>query len=132
MFSDSKVNITTKGKKHLDAAIGSSEFRAKYVTEKVNEWYEELKTLSNFAKSQTQAVYAVFCFGEQNKDSYFLFTIPSMRKLMKSVDRIIQNDLLPLIIEESITENERQLYSLPGRSRDLGIPVFTKKAENHF
>ena len=55
-----------------------------------------------------------------------------MRKLMKSVDRIIQNDLLPLIIEESITENERQLYSLPGRSRDLGIPVFTKKAENHF
>ena len=47
---------------------------------------------------------------------------------MKPVDEIIQNDLLPSIIEESITENERQLYSLPARSGGLGIPVFLRKS----
>ena len=46
MFSDSEVNITTDGKRHLGAAIGSNEFRIKHVTEKVKESCEELKTLS--------------------------------------------------------------------------------------
>ena len=45
---------------------------------------------------------------------------------MKPVDEIIQNDLLPSIIGESINENERQLCSLPTRSGGLGSPVFSK------
>ena len=83
---------------HLGAALGSSEFRIKYVFK-----YEELKTSSNFVKSQPQAAYAAFCFGEQNKYSYFFPTIPSMSELMKPVDEIIQNDLLPSIIGGPIT-----------------------------
>ena len=51
---------------------------------------------------------------------------------MKPVDEIIQNELLPSITGESITENEKQHYSLPGRSGGVGIPVFSKKAENDF
>ena len=48
---------------------------------------------------------------------------------MKLVDEIIQNDLLPSVNGESITENERQLYSLPARSGGLGL---FEKAENDF
>ena len=70
MFSDSEVNIRTEGKRHLDAATSSNEFRIKYVTEKVNEWREELKPLPNFAKSQSQALYVAFCFGEQKKQIF--------------------------------------------------------------
>ena len=51
---------------------------------------------------------------------------------MKPVEEIIQNDLLPSITGESVAENERQLYSFPARSRGLGIPVFSEKAENDF
>ena len=51
---------------------------------------------------------------------------------MKPVDEIIQNDLLPSIIGESIKEIERRLYSLPTTSGGLGFPVFSKKAENDF
>ena len=51
---------------------------------------------------------------------------------MKPVDEIIQNDLLPSINGESITENERQLYSLPARSGGLGLHDFFEKAENDF
>ena len=56
----------------------------------------------------------------------------SMSELMKPVEEIIQNDLLPSIIGESIIVNERQLYSLPARSGGLGISVFSEKAENDF
>ena len=48
------------------------------LSKKVNEWCEELKNLSNFAKSRLQAEYAAFCVGEQNKYSYFLRAISSM------------------------------------------------------
>ena len=51
-----------------------------------------------------------------------------MSELMKPVNKIIQNDLLPSIIGESVTE----LYSLPARSGSLDISVFSKKAENDF
>ena len=64
LFTNTKINITTEGKRHLGAAIGSNEFRVKYVIEKVDEWIDELKTLSAYAKSQQQAAYAAFCFGE--------------------------------------------------------------------
>ena len=104
LFNDSKANITAEGKMHLGAAIGSSEFRTTYVTEKVNEWCEELKALSNFTKSHLQAAYTAFCYGKQNKYSYFLRTIPTISELLKPVVKIIQIYLLRLIIGKSITE----------------------------
>ena len=64
MFSDSKINFTTEGKRHLGAVISINGFRTKYVSEKVTEWCNQLKILSEFAKSQPQAAYAAFCFGE--------------------------------------------------------------------
>ena len=45
LFTNTKINITTEDKRHFEAAIGSNEFRVKYVTEKVNEWIDELRTL---------------------------------------------------------------------------------------
>ena len=51
---------------------------------------------------------------------------------MNTVDEIIQIDVLPSIIGESIIENERQIYSLPAGSGGLGISVFSEKAKNDF
>ena len=79
-------------------------------------------------KGVKKAAYAAFFFGEQNKYSYFLRII----SLMELVHEIIQHDLVPSIIGESITKNERQLYSLPARSEGLGISSFSEKAENDF
>ena len=53
-----------------------------------------------------------------------------MNDLMKPVDEIVQNFLLPAIIGETISEKERELYSLPVRSGGLGIPVFSEKTCN--
>ncbi len=37
-FAGTNVNMTTEGKRHLGAAIGSSEFKELYVREKVKTW----------------------------------------------------------------------------------------------
>ena len=55
-----------------------------------------------------------------------------MNELMKPVDEIIKYELLQSIIGESITDKEKELYSLPTRLGGLGIPSFTEKAENDF
>ena len=48
-FSDTKINVTTEGKRHLGAVIGSNDFQTKYVKENVAEWCNELE-ISEFAK----------------------------------------------------------------------------------
>ena len=53
-----------------------------------------------------------------------------MNELMKPVDDILMNKFLPAVIGESITENERNLYSLPTRLGGLGIPIYTEKTCN--
>ena len=60
LFTNTKISIATEGKRHLGSAIGSNKFRVKYVIEKVDEWIDELRTLSTYAKSQPKAVYAAF------------------------------------------------------------------------
>ena len=78
--------------------------------ENSTEWCNELKILSEFAKSQPQAPYALFCFGEQNKFGCFLRTTPEMNDPMKPVNGIVQNVLLPAIIGNTTSEKERELY----------------------
>ena len=70
LFSNSKSNITTEGKRHLVSAVGSKKFRKKYVNQKVNKW------------CMKKAAYEAFCFGEKNNYSYFLRTISVMRELI--------------------------------------------------
>ena len=48
-----------------------------------------------------------------NKFSYFLQTISEMNDLMKPVDGIVQNVLPTVVIVETISQNEKELYSLP-------------------
>ena len=48
----------TKRKRHLAAAVGSSEFRKVHATENVNNWYKEISKLSEFAKTQPHSAYS--------------------------------------------------------------------------
>ena len=54
VFGD-EVNITTEGKRHLGAVIGSKEYKDQYCAEKVQGWKGEILTLAEIAKSQPHA-----------------------------------------------------------------------------
>ena len=62
-FADTGVQITTDGKCHLGAAIGSHTFTCEYVSRKVHEWTEEVERLAQVATSQPHATYAAFVHG---------------------------------------------------------------------
>jgi len=62
-FADTGIQITTEGKRHLGAAIGSHTFTNEYVGNKVHEWTEEVKRLAHVATSQPHAAYAAFVHG---------------------------------------------------------------------
>ena len=49
IFSDTGINITPEGARHLGAALGSSSFIQKYLAGKVEEWTSEVKVLARFA-----------------------------------------------------------------------------------
>ena len=71
IFSETTINITTEGRKHLGAALGSREFFEEYVDEKVEEWVAQVTSLAEFATTQPQSSYAAFVFGLRHRWTYF-------------------------------------------------------------
>ena len=56
-FKETAINITTQGKKHLEAVVGSRSYLTEYVDENVEEWIKEVTRL---------------CFGLKHPWTYFL------------------------------------------------------------
>ena len=53
--------------------------------------------------------------------------MPDLIEVLKPVDEIIHNKLLPAIAERSaISEDDRQLFTLPAKMGGLGIPIFSE------
>ena len=55
MFADTGINITTGGKRHLGAVIGSRSYTEEYMACKVEKWSEEIKKLAHIAQTQPHA-----------------------------------------------------------------------------
>ena len=53
----SKVKVTSEGKRHLGAAIGSEVFKVSYAKSLVDDWIKQLKLLSIIAESDPQSAY---------------------------------------------------------------------------
>ena len=51
IFSETAINITTEGRKHLGAALGSRDFLEENVGEKVEEWVTQVARLAKFTKT---------------------------------------------------------------------------------
>ena len=65
IFSSSPIKITTSGKRHLGAVLGTELFKTEYMTEKIDDWCEKLTKLTSIAKLQPHAAYAANSHAEQ-------------------------------------------------------------------
>ena len=81
-----KVKITTDGKRHLGAVIGSSEYKDEYCENMVDEWMGELDNLTEIAKSQPQAAYIALTKAYKSKFTYFMRTIDGFEKYVSPID----------------------------------------------
>ena len=119
IFNDTNIQITRQGRRHLGAALDTSQFRNEYIMEKINKWVEELHVLSEIAKIEPQAVYMCFLSGYKHKFNYYTRTIPDIGKLLRKLDEVILTEFIPAITGGIlITENERKLLSLTTDSED--------------
>ena len=125
IFKYTYIQIKVQGKRRLDAALSTSQFRDKYVMEKTNKRVEELQVLSEIAKTEPQAAYTCFLSGYKNKLNYYMIKNPGIGKLLRKLDEVSLAEIIPAITGGiTITENERKLLSLAHRLGELGIPIF--------
>ena len=101
LFQDTPINITTNGKRHLGAAIGTDTFKNEYINDKVDTWCGEIRTLAEIAKSQPHAAYAAFISREQHKFTYFLHTIAGISNNLKPLDDAVNNNKFLLFLAET-------------------------------
>ena len=121
MFAGTDINITTEGRKHLGAALGSRSYLEQYVGGKVEDWVGEVTRLAEFARSQPQASYAAFTFGLRHRWTYFMRTLPDTENLLQPLERAISDVFIPSLIGRNCSEAERDLVALPVRVGGLGF-----------
>lgn len=127
VFSDTKINITTDGKKYLGSFIGTQDEKEKYIIGLVNEWIVQIKKLAKIALFEPHAAYAAYISGFQHKFNYFIRTL---NKYIKVLDDVIDNTLIPALTEgHKCTENERILLSLPIRYGGMGIVILVESSK---
>ena len=63
VFEGTNVEITEQGRPHLEAPIGTDKYIEQFVKEKVDQWLDELKILSQIVTTQLHAAYAALTHG---------------------------------------------------------------------
>ena len=122
IFQGTQVNITSQGRPHLGAALGSQEFIDQFVTDKVQKWNEELLLLAEVAKTQPHAAYAAFIHGYVHKFSYLCRTTPNIDLLLQPLEDCIRSRLIPALTGRAPpSDTVRELLALPVRLGGLGI-----------
>ena len=114
MFSRTPIS---DGKGYL-GAIGSTSFIQLFVENKIKGWIDEIKTLSNIAKSKPHAAYAAFTHGLYFKWNYVLRVTDleshSLSELLQPLEAAIMSTFFPALTGQSPPgELIHKLLSLP-------------------
>ena len=89
---------------------------------------KNIEALSEIAKTEPHAAYAAFIHAEQHKYTYFLRTISGISENLKSLDETINNLFIPALFGCELSDNDREIISLPIREGGLGIRKLSENA----
>ena len=138
VFKDTDITISTDGKGYLGGAIGSTSFIQLFVENKIKGWIDEIKPLSNIAKSKPHAAYAAFTHGLYSKWNYVLRVIDleghSLSELLQPLEVAIMSTFFPALTGQSPPgELIRKLLSLPTHAGGLSLvnPIDASVEQHH-
>ena len=127
IFADSGVQITSEGRRHLVAALGTKSFTDAFVSKKVQDWVQEIDTLSSIALSQPHASFAALTHDLISKWNYLQRVMPDYGELFQPLEDAIRLNLLPALTgKDGFTNQERAILELPARLGGLGVTNATK------
>ena len=92
-FEGTNINITSDGRPHFGAPLGTHKYADELVAKKVEQWSTKLRSLSNIAESQPHAVYAALIHCLSSKRSYLSRTIPGISNQLESLERNFRLEL---------------------------------------
>ena len=128
-FHGTNLNITTTGKPHLGAPLGTQSFVTQYVKDKVDNWVNNVIALSHIATTQPHAAYSAFTHALVHKWTYLARTVPDITRLFQALEG---TKFIPCLTGRAPPNDlERNLLSLPPRLSGLGIrnPTATSGTE---
>ena len=132
MFNGTGINITDQGRKHLEAMVGSAEYKKDYLLEKVEEWVSSIQRLSLIAKTQPQAAYSCYVKGFTHKFTHFMRTIPDISSLLKPLDDAVDDFIKVLFNNFDFNTVEGNFWSLPLRMGGMGLLIPSKIADDQY
>ena len=94
-FRGSGVNITIQGHRYLGAPLGSKSFVEDFIRDKISCWGSEIRRLSEIAKFQPQAAYAVFTHALTSRWTFLMRTAPGIEPLLQPLEEAIRHQFLP-------------------------------------
>ena len=132
IFADSGLNITTEGRRHLGAVLGSEGFRESYVNKCVHEWVDELNILSDIAKTEPHSAYSAYTISFKSKYNYVMRTIPNISNLLAPLDNAIDKFISVLLQGREFNNVQRSLFALPVKLGGLGLPIPSKMSDDQY
>ena len=133
VFEGTSVQVTTQGRKHLGAALGSRPIVEQCVSQQVKEWTAELEQLSIIARSHPQAAYCAYSHGLKGRWLYLARTVPNIGDLLQPLEDTLRQRFIPALTgRPAPSDTERELLALPARIGGLGIanPAATAEREH--
>ena len=131
VFGDTDITIDVNGERHLGAAIGSSEFKEKYVKKKIDNWIKDVEQLSDIAKDEPQLAFSSFTKAICMRWCFIQRTVAHISHYFQPLEDVIREKLIPAIVGRKVSDLERRILALPVRFGGIGIlnPVDTADIE---
>ena len=89
IFKDTGVNITTDGKQHLGASLGTSDYKNEFVSNLVETWVDQIEVLSEIASYEPHAAYIAFTSCIRHRYSFYMRTIPGIEALLQPLENVL-------------------------------------------
>ena len=133
VFFGTEVQISTQGRRHLGAALGSRLCVESYVSRCVENLTGELQKLPHIAASHPQAAYTAFVHGVRGKWLFLARTIPQIKDLLQPLDDTLRLKFIPALTGRSAPgELECILLSLPTKLGGLGLTNLVLAADDDY
>ena len=103
-----------------------------YVNEKIKRWMKDVGSLAKIASEEPQAALSAYTKAICHRWAFVQRTIPSISHLFGPLEECIRQKFIPAIIGRNVSDNERELLSLPVRLGGLGIVNPTETADREY
>ena len=133
LFAGTGVDILTDGARYLGSTIGEQGFRASYLLNKVDEWLDELRVLTNFAQTEPHAAHASLNYSLRSRYTFLVRTLPDTSETLQRIDKFMVEEFLPAISgRKGFTADDLALLRLPARLGGIGLLSLAETAKSAF